>query len=71
MSLKIWRFFNVFWLIFFLVVEAFILLRKVDGAGVVQTSKIRVLTSTILLCFFLTVVLIQLIIWLFISTKKH
>ncbi|WP_161633654.1 DUF3923 family protein [Liquorilactobacillus sucicola] len=53
-----------------MVVEAFILLRKVDGAGVVQTSKIRVLTSTILLCFFLTVVLIQLIIWLFIRTKK-
>lgn len=70
MGLKIWHCLNVFWLIIFLATELFILLRRFDGAGAVQTPITRIIASIVLFCFFTIVAIIQLIIWLLIRKNK-
>lgn len=70
MSFKIWHYLNMFWIIVFLTAETFILLRKVDATGVIQTPVIRILTSIILICFFAIIAIIQFVIWLFIKKNK-
>ncbi|WP_057875258.1 DUF3923 family protein [Liquorilactobacillus aquaticus] len=70
MGLKIWHCLNVFWLLIFLATELFILLRRFDGAGAVQTPITRIIASIFLFCFFTIVAIIQLIIWLLIRKNK-
>ncbi|MET4562340.1 DUF3923 family protein [Lysinibacillus parviboronicapiens] len=57
----IWWLINIVWLLIFAVGAIFIGVRKVDGAGAVQTPEIRMVSFVILGIIFIIVVLIQLI----------
>lgn len=59
--MKIWWLLNIVWLIIFAAGAIFIGVRKVDGAGAVQTPEIKMLSFGILAVVFLFVILFQLI----------
>lgn len=61
MKMRTWWFINIVWLFIFAVGAIFIGVRKVDGAGVVQSPEIRMVSFAILGIVFIIVVLIQLI----------
>ncbi|HLR70530.1 MAG TPA: DUF3923 family protein [Pseudogracilibacillus sp.] len=61
-----WWIVNIFWLVLFGIGTAFVLLRKVDGAGAVQTPEIRLISFIVLACAFLIPFGIQLI-WMIIN----
>jgi Protein of unknown function (DUF3923) len=59
---KMWVFWwmtNLFWVILFGVVSAFIWLRGVDGAGIVQTPEAKLVAFLILAAAFLFPAIIQ------------
>lgn len=58
--MKIWWLLNIVWLIIFAAGAVFIGVRKVDGAGAVQTPEIKMLSFGILAVVFLFVILFQL-----------
>lgn len=58
--MKIWWLLNIVWLIIFATGAVFIGVRKVDGAGAVQTPEIKMLSFGILAVVFLFVILFQL-----------
>lgn len=69
-----WWAVNIVWLLIFSGIAIFIGgARNVDGAGIVQTPEVRMVSFVILGIMFLIVVLIQLIFLYFIkkSTKAH
>lgn len=59
--MKIWWLLNIVWLIIFAAGAIFIGVRKVDGAGAVQTPEIKMLSFGILAVVFLFIILFQLI----------
>lgn len=61
LKMKIWWLINIAWLFIFAVGAIFIGVRKVDGAGAVQTPEIRMVSFVILGIVFIFIVLIQLI----------
>ncbi|WP_244854801.1 DUF3923 family protein [Lysinibacillus parviboronicapiens] len=61
LKMGIWWLINIVWLLIFAVGAIFIGVRKVDGAGAVQTPEIRMVSFVILGIIFIIVVLIQLI----------
>ncbi len=65
MKMKIWWAINFVWLVIFAAVAIFIGVRKVDFAGVVQTSEIKMISFIILGVAFLIVVLFQLILLIY------
>ncbi|MGE6261027.1 DUF3923 family protein [Heyndrickxia sporothermodurans] len=69
MKMKMWWVINIVWLFIFAVLAIFIGVRKVDGAGVVQTPEIRMVTFVIFGIVFIIVVLIQLV-FLYFARKK-
>jgi len=69
--MKIWWALNIAWLFIFAAGAIFIGVRKVDFAGVVQTSEIKMVSFIILGVAFLIVVLFQLILLIyFYSVRK-
>ncbi|MFK9093757.1 DUF3923 family protein [Bacillus salipaludis] len=61
MKMIIWWVINIVWLFIFAVGAIFIGVRKVDGAGAVQTPEIRMVSFSILGIVFIFVLLIQLV----------
>lgn len=60
--MKAWKISGLIWIILFTITAIFIMVRKVDSAGVVQTPQIKLVTLGILaICAVL--VLIPYIIW--------
>lgn len=61
---------SVIWLILFILLAIFIMIRHVDGAGVVQTMPIKLINSAVLAVFAL-IVLVGHLIWLLIVQKRQ
>ena len=68
-SVKLWWFANVFWLVIFSILALIIGIRKLDGAGVVQTLELKVITFIILGVAFFFILIIQLI-WFYFVRKR-
>ncbi|GEO75597.1 hypothetical protein LCR01_00400 [Companilactobacillus crustorum] len=67
--MKTWRIINVIWLLLFLVAIFWIMVRKTDGTGLVQTPQLRMVTLLILGIFLVLVIGCQLLALYLI--KKH
>lgn len=69
----IWGAVNIVWLLIFSGIAVFIGARNVDGAGIVQTPEVKMVSFVILGLMFLIVLLVQLIFLYFIkkSTQAH
>ena len=61
---------SVNWLILFILLAIFIMMRHVDGAGVVQTMPIKLINLAVLAVFAL-IVLVGHLIWLLIVRKRQ
>lgn len=61
---------SVIWLILFILFAIFIMMRHVDGAGVVQTMPIKLINLAVLAVFAL-IVLVGHLIWLLIVRKRQ
>lgn len=70
MKLKIWWLSNLIWLIIFGILSFIIFIRKVDGAGTIQTSATKLATFIILAVVFVFIFLVQLCLLLFIKHRK-
>ncbi|WP_338216649.1 DUF3923 family protein [Companilactobacillus muriivasis] len=68
--MKAWHGINLLWFVLFVIGAAFILIRKVDGAGVVQTPKVKILSLLVLGAFYIFIWLCQLITLRFIKRHK-
>ncbi|KRL87713.1 DUF3923 family protein [Lactobacillus kalixensis] len=67
--MKAWKISGLIWIILFVITAIFIMVRKVDGAGVVQTTEIKLVTLGILaICAVL--VAIPYIIWYIYLKRK-
>lgn len=66
--MKLWKLMNIVWSLILLGLIVVIMVRKVDGAGVVQTSAMRLLALAILAVFALIPLAVQ-VIW-YRSLKK-
>lgn len=72
MGMKIWWATNIVWLFIFGALGIFIGVRGIDGAGMVQTPEIRLISFGVLGIAFIFVVLIQLIFLYFVKkTSKN
>ncbi|MBL3530561.1 DUF3923 family protein [Companilactobacillus zhachilii] len=67
--MKVWHWLNIIWLFLFIIGIVFVLVRKVDGVGAVQTPQVKMISVMVLLGFYLFIWLCQLITLYFI--KKH
>lgn len=67
--MKVWHWLNIIWLVLFIIGIVFVLVRKVDGTGAVQTPQVKMVSVMVLLGFYLFIWLCQLITLYFI--KKH
>lgn len=67
--MKVWHWLNIIWLVLFIIGIVFVLVRKVDGAGAVQTLQVKMVSVMVLLGFYLFIWLCQLITLYLI--KKH
>ncbi len=61
-----WWISNIFWVVLFTIGTAFIWLRKIDGAGVIQTPELKLVAFLVLLIAFVIPLIIQ-IAWLIIN----
>lgn len=67
--MKLWWGANVFWLVIFSLLAIIIGTRQEDGAGIVQTPEIRIITFIILGVMFMFILIVQLI-WLYFVRKR-
>ncbi|MGQ2375650.1 DUF3923 family protein [Companilactobacillus zhachilii] len=65
--MKVWHWLNIIWLVLFIIGVVFVLVRKVDGAGAVQTPQVKMVSVMVLLGFYLFIWLCQLITLYFIK----
>ncbi|MDV7718449.1 DUF3923 family protein [Pediococcus ethanolidurans] len=70
MQIRSWWIINVIWLAVFLITTIFILIRKVDGAGVVQTMPAKGIALAVLGIFFILVLICQLIVYFVIRKRQ-
>ncbi len=63
MQIKNWWIMNSIWFVIFMIATIFILMRKVDGAGIVQTMSMRWLALAVLGIFFVIVLICQLVVY--------
>lgn len=70
MKLKVWWLSNLIWLIIFSILSFVISIRKVDGAGTIQTPANKLAAFIVLAVFFIFIALIQLVLLLFVKHKK-
>lgn len=68
--MKIWWITNIVWLFIFGALGIFIGVRDIDGAGMVQTPEIRLITFGILGIAFIFVALIQLFFLYFVKKSS-
>ena len=68
MKLKVWWLSNLIWLIIFSILSFIIFIRKVDGAGKIQTPATKLAAFILLVISFIIIILIQLVLLLF---AKH
>ncbi|ALB28461.1 DUF3923 family protein [Companilactobacillus heilongjiangensis] len=68
--MKVWHGINLMWFVLFAMGAIFILMRKVDGAGAVQTPKVKTLSLLVLGAFYIFIWLCQLITLRFIRRHK-
>lgn len=61
-----WWVANAFWIVVLAVGSAFVWLREVDGAGVIQTPEAKLVAFLVLLIAFIIPVLIQ-VVWLIVN----
>ena len=61
-----WWIANAFWIVVLAVGSAFVWLREVDGAGVIQTPEAKLVAFIVLLIAFIFPVLIQ-VVWLIVN----
>ncbi|MGU3370327.1 DUF3923 family protein [Bacillus mycoides] len=64
-----WWIGNIFWITTFGILAAIIWLREVDGAGVTQTPKLKLVAFIVLLIVFILPIIIQSI-WLIVNLRK-
>ena len=67
--MKSWWEFNFFWLLMFAIGVLWIMVRKVDGAGVAQNDQTRLISLLVLAAFAVLIIICQSII--FIVMKKR
>lgn len=67
--MKLWWGANVFWLVIFSLLAIIIGTRQEDGAWIVQTPEIRIITFIILGVMFMFILIVQLI-WLYFVRKR-
>ena len=67
--MKLWWGATVFWLVIFSILAIVIGTRQIDGAGVVQTPEIRMVTFIILGVAFVFILMIQLL-WFYFTRKR-
>ncbi|MDC4186993.1 DUF3923 family protein [Loigolactobacillus coryniformis] len=70
MRTKIWWLSNVIWLILFLSGIVLITMRRVDGAGVIQTPQTKLIALVVLGVFGLFILLAQLLIYWLVCRKR-
>lgn len=70
MRTKIWWLSNVIWLILFLSGIVLITIRRVDGAGVIQTPQTKLIALVVLGVFGLFILLAQLLIYWLVCRKR-
>ena len=70
MKLRVWWLINIFRLIIFSVLSIIIFTRKVDGAGMVQTSSTRMISFVVLVILFVVIAVIQLGLRFFVKKIK-
>lgn len=70
MKLRTWWRINVAWIVVFIVGTIFIAIRQVDGAGVTQTTPMRLDAFAILTIFLIFIGLCQLILLRFVRKVK-
>lgn len=68
--MKIWWGVNFTWLILFVIGTIYLLNRKIDGAGAVQSPQIRMVSLAVLGGFFIFVCLCQLIVLFFVKRRN-
>ncbi|CAJ1196502.1 hypothetical protein CPR19092_LGOLGGFK_01859 [Companilactobacillus paralimentarius] len=68
--MKVWWGINIAWLVLFIVGAIFLLNRRIDGAGTIQTPTVRMVSLAVLGGFFIFICLCQLIVLLFIKRKS-
>lgn len=61
-----WWVANAFWIVVLAVGSAFVWMREVDGAGVIQTPEAKLVAFIVLLIAFIIPVLIQ-VVWLIVN----
>ncbi|GAB5054414.1 DUF3923 family protein [Pediococcus parvulus] len=64
---KRWWIVNAIWIILFISCTVFVMIRKVDGSGAVQTLQNRLLSLLVLGIFLVIVFICQLIIYMFLK----
>jgi len=67
--MKVWRLVNILCLIVFIALLIFVMVRRIDGTGAVQTPEARMISVLVLVVFYIFVGLFQLLVLHFI--KKH
>ena len=67
--MKVWWGLTIFWIAMFALLAGIVLIRNVDGAGVVQTSMMKLYTIEILIGFFAVIGICQAIAYHFLNKK--
>lgn len=57
--MKLWKLMNIVWILLFIVGIIFLAVRRVDGAGVVQTPVTRAIAIGVLVILFLLIAGVQ------------
>ena len=63
MKVKTWWIINVVWVILFAALTIWIMVRKIDGAGVQQSFPIKMMSLSIIGGLFVLVAICQLFVW--------
>lgn len=71
MKKKIWWIVNVLWIILFIALGIFIIVRKYDAAGILQTNQLKFANLAMLGVFVLFIGLCQALVLYFIRRSNH
>lgn len=61
---------SIVWLILFIILTIFIMMRHVDGAGVVQTMPIKLINLAVLAVFAIIVLIVH-VIWFLVARRNR
>ncbi|MEH6944941.1 DUF3923 family protein [Bacillus sp. JJ722] len=71
MKMKTWWITNAVWIVILGALGLFLGLRQVDGAGVIQTPEVRMMSFTIYGEIVIAIVIIQLILLFFVKKNEN